>query len=293
MVQAFAADTAKKSLAERIHEWCFRGGSQDPDFRSLGDPIEVRTELVVVAGPGLVKMVIEERRPALPPGTGPSEPAHMLLDGPLGATRMPSFRSSPRMRSAPQSRFSAASHRIRSTFSGETRGGDASGGLDRARQKSLKPSRCQRRIVSGFITRSASRHRGTRRARITRRPRSQLVNLGLLTVRAATMSCLPQARVLSDELLPRADHVPEQPADHRDGTRDAARDRFHALCHPAREALNPSKESLRHDPHLQRTCGPVQVLRVADSYVILRRTRRVASSGVQVALQARSTDRGA
>jgi hypothetical protein len=124
-----------------------------------------------------VKMVLEERRPALPPGARSSEPAHVLVDGPLGDP------------DDPQSRLSSASRRIRSTVSGETRGAEASAGRDRARQKSLKPSRCQRRIVSVFTTRRASRHRGTRRARITRSPRSYAMNLGFLTARAATMSC--------------------------------------------------------------------------------------------------------
>jgi hypothetical protein len=43
------------------------------------------------------------------------------------------------------------------------RGAATSGALDSARQRSLKPSRCQRRIVSGLTTRRASRHRGARR----------------------------------------------------------------------------------------------------------------------------------
>jgi hypothetical protein len=62
--------------------------------------------------------------------------------------------------------------------------------------------------------------------------------------------------------------VLEQPADHRDGTRHALGDRFHAPCHAAREAMDPLKEGYRHDPHLRRSNGPAQVLRVRDSYVI-------------------------
>jgi hypothetical protein len=55
---------------------------------------------------------------------------------------------------------------------------------------------------------------------------------------------LAQQRVLGEQLLPRTDHVPDQPADHRGRTRDASGDCFHALCYPAREVMNPSNEGL-------------------------------------------------
>jgi hypothetical protein len=62
VVQAFAANTAQKSLAERIHERRFRGGTQDSDARSLGGPVEVRTELVVVFADDEPRSVAERRR---------------------------------------------------------------------------------------------------------------------------------------------------------------------------------------------------------------------------------------
>ncbi len=72
------------------------------------------------------------------------------------ATRMPSFRSSPRMRSAPQSRFSSAILRINAIVETQTRG---SAGRRRRQechfQKSLNPSRCQRTRVSGRTSKVA------------------------------------------------------------------------------------------------------------------------------------------
>jgi hypothetical protein len=100
-------------------------------------------ELQEVARPGLMKMVLEERRPALSPGARPTEPAHVLLDGPLGDPDAQLQELAANTLRA-QSRLSLASRRIRVTVSGETRGVATSGGLDRARQESLKPSRCQR-----------------------------------------------------------------------------------------------------------------------------------------------------
>jgi hypothetical protein len=63
---------------------------------------------------------------------------------------------------------------------------------------------------------------------------------------------LAQERVLGDELLPRADHVPEQPTDRRGGSRCGAHGRLHALGRPAREAMKPTNEGSKHDPNVQR-----------------------------------------
>jgi len=63
--------------------------------------------------------------------------------------------------------------------------------LERAlrRQNGRKPSRCQRRMVSGPTRSKASRQRGTRRASGTSGPRSCARNTGRRTVLDATMSC--------------------------------------------------------------------------------------------------------
>ena len=64
-------------------------------------------------------------------------------------TRMPSFRSSPRIRSAPQSALALAMVRISSTTSAPSPL-DLCVRRERRRQKRVNRSRCQRRIVSGW-----------------------------------------------------------------------------------------------------------------------------------------------
>jgi len=102
---------------------------------------------------------------------------------------MPSFSSSPRIRSAPQVALDSAMRRMSSMRSGASRGRGLPGLRDFKRQKRRNPWRCQRRIVSGFTSRTASRHRGTNRATRTSRPRSCDRKAGRLTLRETTMSC--------------------------------------------------------------------------------------------------------
>ncbi len=90
---------------------------------------------------------------------------------------MPNLRSSPRIRSAPHSRFSAA------------RRGRCDAPRDLARQTRRKPCRCQRSRVSGCTMRSAARHPRVRRARRTRWRRSAGASTGRLTWRPRTTSC--------------------------------------------------------------------------------------------------------
>jgi hypothetical protein len=77
-------------------------------------------------------------------------------------TRTPSFRSSPRMRSAPQSSLSMAIRCMSSLVSISVRRAERTCDRDLALQKRRTPSRCQRSTVSGFTRSRASRHRGTK-----------------------------------------------------------------------------------------------------------------------------------
>jgi len=102
---------------------------------------------------------------------------------------MPSFRSSPRIRSAPQSRFSLAMRSMSSIVSlanGDLR---TLPDLDLRLQSSRNPSRCHRRIVSGFTRRTVSRQRRAMLASNTSRPLSCGRKRDCLTLRDATMSC--------------------------------------------------------------------------------------------------------
>ena len=105
------------------------------------------------------------------------------------ATWIPSLSSSPRIRSAPQSRFSATMRRISSTRSGDTRGVGDIVDRDFQRQSKRNPSRCQRSTVSGFTSSSASRHLGSTAASSVIRVRSCRWKAGFFTFLAATMSC--------------------------------------------------------------------------------------------------------
>ncbi len=62
-------------------------------------------------------------------------------------------------------------------------------GVERQRQKRRKPSRCQRRTVSGLTSNIASRQCGSMLPSMTSKPRSNVQSSGRLTARAATMSC--------------------------------------------------------------------------------------------------------
>jgi hypothetical protein len=71
---------------------------------------------------------------------------------------IPSFSNSPWIRGAPQRQFSEAMRRIRSRQDESMRG--LPGRRERRRQHCCTPSRCQRSTVPGWISTSASRHRG-------------------------------------------------------------------------------------------------------------------------------------
>jgi len=102
---------------------------------------------------------------------------------------MPSFKSSPRMRSAPHRRFSRAMRWISSIVDAATRGGAAPRRLDFHFHRSLNPSRCQRRTVFGLTMSVASRQVRQKALTNTMRVRSLVVSCGRRAVRLATMSC--------------------------------------------------------------------------------------------------------
>ena len=125
-----------------------------------------------VAGPDARSLLAKEGGPTLAVRRLDAGPAQVPLDGSLG-NGMPSLRSSPRMRSAPQRRFSVPMRRMKWMTSGERR--CALDGFRRERhfQKSRRPSRCQRRSVSGLTSTNMSRQRENTAARATKSARSE------------------------------------------------------------------------------------------------------------------------
>ena len=123
-------------------------------------------------------MIQEERSPALrwwAPASG-----HVLGNRGL-ATSMPSLRSSPWMRGAPQSGLARLISRISRRISGGTLGLPARR-LDFQRQKERKPARCHRIIVSGCTMVTASRTVGASRYSNMKIRRSNDLRAGRLRV---------------------------------------------------------------------------------------------------------------
>jgi hypothetical protein len=154
------------------------------------------------------------------------------------------------MRSAPQSRLSFASRRIRSTVSGETRGGRGVGrpGLRSPKEPEALPVPTEDRVwfhdekgISPPRDKTGENHE--KPPLIRGEPR-------LLDGPSRDDELLAQECVLGDELLPRADHVPEQPTDHRGGPRSGPPGRLHALRRSARDTVDPPNQGPEHDPDL-------------------------------------------
>ena len=106
---------------------------------------------------------------------------------------MPSFSNSPWIRGAPQRQFSAAMRRIRSRQGESMRG--LPGRRERRRHHRRTPSRCQRSTVAGWISTSASRHRGHNHRRNSQNRRS--AGRKRLFERARTPSWWRSARISS------------------------------------------------------------------------------------------------
>ena len=108
-------------------------------------------------------------------------------------TLMPSFKSSPRIRSAPHNRFLATISRIKVMVSSATRRSTFPA-RDRRRQNARNPSRCHRRRVSGCTMARARRHVGSTAAAMRKRSRSNIVILGCGNLlRRITIWCLSMA----------------------------------------------------------------------------------------------------
>ena len=106
---------------------------------------------------------------------------------------IPSFSNSPWIRGAPQRQFSAAMRRIRSRHGESMRG--LPGRRERRRQHRCTPSRCQRSTVPGWISTSASRHRGHNHRKNSQNRRS--AGRKRLSERARTPSWWRRARISS------------------------------------------------------------------------------------------------
>ena len=106
---------------------------------------------------------------------------------------IPSFSNSPWIRGAPQRQFSAAIRRIRSRQDASMRG--LPGRRERRRQHRRTPSRCQRSTVAGWISTSASRHRGHNQRKNSHNRRS--AGRKRLFERARTPSWWRRARISS------------------------------------------------------------------------------------------------
>ena len=127
-------------------------------------------------------------------------------------TRISNLSNSPRIRSAPQSRFCAAISLISATFSAAIFGLGAAD-LDLYLQYSLNPWRCHRRSVSGWTINRACFHARDARASRIKIIRSVFDNAGRLTCRRKIMSCCRTkafSATSSDLLLLRSVTVPNR-----------------------------------------------------------------------------------
>ena len=111
--------------------------------------------------------------------------------------RATNFRSSPWILGAPQSGLASAILRIRSWISEPIGGRPGLRRLDFQVQKSLKPWRCQRMMVSGRTRHKALRQAGQRRESQTQKKRSTGRNCGRLERCRRRASCCRSARFSS------------------------------------------------------------------------------------------------
>src|SRR3954465_6325706 len=117
------------------------------------------------------------RRNVLQPCDGGRLRHAMYLAAEVWPTSMPSLRSSPWTRGAPQSGLARLISRISRRISGATLGLPACR-RDFQRQKERNPARCQRITVSGSTIVSASKIRGAIRYKQTKIIRSKLLKTG-------------------------------------------------------------------------------------------------------------------
>jgi hypothetical protein len=141
-----------------------------------------------IAGPHISSVIMEKGRPLLPRWREAGERA-ACTSGSCGRhTRIPSLGNSPRMRSAPQSRFLLAISLINAIVSGESFGCLESV-FDLCFQNKRKSSRCHRSTVSGCTIKSACFQVRSILARNDERNLSVFLQTGRLTCRCRIVSC--------------------------------------------------------------------------------------------------------
>jgi hypothetical protein len=203
-------------------------------------------ELEEITRPDLVHVVPEERRPALPPGTRTSKPAHVLLDGPLRHVdaELQQLTSNPfgsrervlvdessnqldRLRgdSRRRGRWRPGS---RSPEQTETLAVPTEDGVGLHEKYGVAPARNE------MSENHEERPVVSRELRLLRRPHHD-------------DELLAEERVLREEFFRRAGQVPQQPADERDGPRRGPQGRIDALGYPACGATNPPNQRRAHD----------------------------------------------
>ncbi len=119
-----------------------------------------------------------------PPETGPLADRMYLWIVRL-LTRMPSFNTSPRIRSAPHRRFSAAISRINAIVFGSSLG-LLDGAFDFLRHSPLNASRCHLRTVSGCMMYNTVAYVGDSFDNNTVRRRSRPPSFGRFAARLST-----------------------------------------------------------------------------------------------------------
>ncbi len=179
------------------------------------------------------------------------------------ATRMPSFKSSPRMRSAPQRRFSIAMRRMGAMTSGAMRGSRKPSERDLFRRGTRNPARCQRRTVSGLTRSRARLHRGRSLASRTADRARGRERRGVWDGARRDDELLAQKRVFGNQLgAKRSNRRRGHPRRPRAGLRSAKRP-HHSFC-----KLEPSLRQA------SRRCGAPRS-QSASSTVRLGRQARV------------------
>src|SRR5258708_24925014 len=138
------------------------------------------------------------------------------------ATSMPSFRSSPWIRGAPQSGFAAAICVTRALIWALTGGRPTAGRPESFVQYSRKRCRCHRRTVSGVTMARGCLHPAQTLASPTQKNRSAVRSLGRVIVLLYTASCWCKARFSRELAVAAAEEREEakqgeQEGDHRAG----------------------------------------------------------------------------
>ena len=153
-----------------------------------------------VAGPDLVGVVPEKRRPALTRRARFENPPHVFLDCALRHADLQLEQLAANALCSPESILRG--HLLDGAIVSAAIRGWAPARLERRSQRSRNPCRCHRTIVSGWTSRTACLQVDTIRASQTRIARSKRLSLGRLICLQATSSCL-RKRAFSRSSSPR------------------------------------------------------------------------------------------